>query len=198
MQPSSSSLFFARVALVLSLGCAAWASDPIITVNAPGDGASLTSPVNYIVSATSPDCPGGIVSMRIYSAPFVSAFTGGGSHLNTYINLEPGSYDTVVQAWDHCGNVGKTHVGITVTGQAQPAGFVYTVNNAPPQNAQSNIQAFTIVANGNGALAPTSQGPVNTNQFPVVIVSDKGGYRLYVADFLSGDVFPYFIDRRNG
>jgi 6-phosphogluconolactonase (cycloisomerase 2 family) len=42
------------------------------------------------------------------------------------------------------------------------------------------------------------QGPVPANIQPAAIAADKGGYRLYVADYVSGDVFAYFIDSRNG
>src|SRR5262249_48000849 len=54
------------------------------------------------------------------------------------------------------------------------------------------------VVASNGALAPLLQGPVNTNIFPQSVASDKGGYRLYVGDWQTGDVFPYFINRSNG
>ncbi|MDP9160559.1 MAG: beta-propeller fold lactonase family protein, partial [Acidobacteriota bacterium] len=136
--------------------------------------------------------------MRIYSAPNVSAFTGGGGKIDTYINLQPGTYNTVVQAWDYCGNVGKSYITITVTAVTKPAGFVYALNsyfNADKTN--SNVHGFTIVGS-NGALASTLQGPVSANIEPAAIAADKGGYRLYVADYVSGDVFPYFINSRNG
>ncbi len=59
------------------------------------------------------------------------------------------------------------------------------------------MYGFTIVPS-NGALAPTGQGFVNTNIGPMSAASDSGGYRLYVGDYISGDVFGYFIDRSNG
>ena len=188
-----------RVLSFLGLSLTAFAAGtPIVTVTSPANNSQTTSPVNYVASAVSPGCPQGISVMRIYSAPYVSAFTGAGAKINTYINLQPGTYNTVVQAWDNCGNVGKTTVALTITGEAQPAGFVYTVNSDYNyERTTSNVRGFTIVA-GNGALAPTGQGPVNANVDPVALVSDKGGYRLYVADYVSGDVFAYFMDRRNG
>lgn len=109
----------------LALGHVAFASEPIVHVTSPANKSSVTGPVNYIASASSPDCAQGILAMRIYSAPNVQAFTGSGETLDTYINLEPGTYNTVVQAWDNCGNVGKAYVTINVTGELQPAGFVY-------------------------------------------------------------------------
>ena len=54
--------------------------------------------------------------MRIYTAPGVSAYNVDASSLNPSITLSPATYNTVVQSWDNCGNVGKTFVTITVGG----------------------------------------------------------------------------------
>jgi 6-phosphogluconolactonase (cycloisomerase 2 family) len=194
-------LFFSQVLtvvlLALSLSYFAHASNPVVVVASPINGASVTGPINYVASAVSPDCADGILAIRIYSAPYVEAYTAGGPKLDTYINLQPGTYNTVVQAWDNCGNIGKTSVNITVTGEAQPAGFLFALNYDQSNLSAAYIQGFTIVP-GNGSLALTGQGPVLANEEPVAIASDKGGYRLYAADYISGDVFAYFIDRSNG
>lgn len=182
---------------VLFVSMTAFAATPVVTVTSPANHSQTTSPVNFVASATSPGCAQGISTMRIYSAPHVSAYTGSTSKMNTYINLPQGTYNAVVQAWDNCGNVGKAYVTVTTTGEATPAGFVYAVNTDLSGNTPNNIQGFTIVGS-NGALAPTGQAPVSANVYPASIASDKGGYRLYVGDFISGDVFAYFIDRRNG
>ncbi len=70
--------------------------------------------VHYVASAASAQCAKGIAAMRIYTAPGVSAYTGNSNQLNTYITLSPGTYNTVVQAWDNCGGVGKTPITISV------------------------------------------------------------------------------------
>jgi major membrane immunogen (membrane-anchored lipoprotein) len=57
-----------------------------------------------------------VASVRIYTAPGVSAYTVYASSLNTSITLSAGTYNTVVQSWDNCGNVGKTFVTINVGG----------------------------------------------------------------------------------
>lgn len=186
---------FALCALLMS--AAAFATTPVITVSSPANGAATTSPVNYVAAATSPDCAKGISAVRVYSAPGVSAYTVAGGKLNSYINLLKGTYNTVVQAWDNCGGVAKADVTVTVTGESTPAGFLYTVNTDYFSGDTANyVQGFTIVPNG--ALALTSQGPVKANVAPESVASDKGGYRLYVGDYVSGDVFPYFINRSNG
>lgn len=191
---------FSYALSALLTGTAAFATTPVVTVAAPADGTITTSPINFLATATSPNCAKGISAVEIYSAPGVSAAATGSGNLNTYINLPKGTYNTVVQAFDNCGGVGKADVTITITGEAQPGGFVYTTNTdyTPGQPNKANyVEGFTIVA-GNGALARTWQGPVKANVFPRSVTSDKGGYRLYVGDFISGDVYPYFINRGNG
>ncbi len=73
------------------------------------------TPVFYEAYATNPACAAGIGAMRIYTAPGVNAFTVNGDHLETFLSLPLGSYNTVVQAWDNCGNVAKTAVPLSVT-----------------------------------------------------------------------------------
>lgn len=88
---------------------------PAITVTAPINAAQVTSPVQFTAAAVSPNCTSGVASMRIYTAPGVSAYTTSGASLSITLTLSPGTYNTVVQSWDNCGNVGKTFVTITVT-----------------------------------------------------------------------------------
>jgi hypothetical protein len=89
-----------------------------VTVISPSSGsnggASSGTPIFYDAYATSPDCPTGIAAMRVYTAPGVSAYTVNGDHLETFIALLPGRYNTVVQAWDNCGAVAKTPVSVQV------------------------------------------------------------------------------------
>jgi hypothetical protein len=87
---------------------------PAVTVNEPVNGSQVNSPVQFVASASNPNCAKGVASMRIYSAPGINAYTTDGPSLNTSITLSPGTYNTVVQSWDNCGNVGKTFVTITV------------------------------------------------------------------------------------
>ncbi len=193
--------FLRSISLVLSalfMGTALFATSPIVTVTRPANGSETFAPVHYIASASSPDCAQGISAMRIYSAPGVDAYTVAGIKMNTFINLRLGTYHTVVQAWDNCGGVGKANVTITITGESQPGGFVYaTTSDYFNGNTANFIQGFTIVK-GDGALAQTLQGAVTANEFPLSVASDKGGYRLYVGDYASGDVSAYFINRVNG
>jgi hypothetical protein len=86
--------------------------NPIVV--SPTNGGVPTSPVHFVASATAPNCSAGIASMRIYTAPGVAAYTVNGSSLDTYLSMANGNYNTVIQAWDNCGNVYKTPASITV------------------------------------------------------------------------------------
>jgi 6-phosphogluconolactonase (cycloisomerase 2 family) len=87
---------------------------PMVTVISPRSSSSSGSPVFYEAFATSSGCAKGIAAMRIYTAPGVSAYTTAGAHIEKFITLKPGTYNTVVQAWDNCGGVGKTSVDVMV------------------------------------------------------------------------------------
>src|SRR6266550_1916350 len=105
---------------------------PTVTVIAPKAGASAGSPVFYEAYATSAACTKGIAAMRIYTADHVGAYTVNGAHIETFIKLNPGTYNTVVQAWDNCGGVGKTTVSLTVT---STAGVTVFLPNVPSPSA---------------------------------------------------------------
>jgi 6-phosphogluconolactonase (cycloisomerase 2 family) len=185
----------------LCLAASAFATTPVVTVTSPANKSTVSSPTHFVATASSSGCTKGISAIRIYSAPGVSAYTVSGGNLNGYISLANGTYNAVVQAWDNCGGVGKATVTITVNAQSKPAGFLFTTNSNWVPNGANNINnviGYSIVAGGNGALAQTLQGPVNTNAYPLSVASDKGGYRLYVGDYISGDVYAYYIYRNDG
>jgi 6-phosphogluconolactonase (cycloisomerase 2 family) len=170
----------------------AFATTPVVTVTSPANGSEDASPVNFTASASSPDCSAGIAAMRIYTSPGNGVYTTDADHLDVNLTLAAGSYDTVVQAWDNCGGVGKTPVNITVTGSAlPPPRFLYSSANA-------NLVYEYNVDPSTGAITPTSQGTVATGSQPGRIASDQGGFRLYVLDLGSSDVSAYFINRDDG
>lgn len=182
--------------LLFSLPCLssfASASTPVVTVTSPANGSQVSAPVNFSASASSPDCPGGIAAMRIYAAPGDGVYTVVASQLNTSVNLAAGSYNTVVQAWDNCGGVGKTAINITVTGAALPAArFVYST-----EYRAGKVGGYIADPN-TGELYSNGQTPVWAHWGPTRMASDSGGYRLYVANYTSQDVSAYFINRDNG
>jgi hypothetical protein len=98
-----------------------------VTVSEPQVNSAVSPTVQYVASATS-SCPAGIASMGIYTAPGVLAYTSQGAQLNTLLNLNPGTYHTVVQEWDNCGGSSVAPVAITVGGStaSSSGGGVFT------------------------------------------------------------------------
>lgn len=170
------------------------ATTPVVTVTSPKNGSQDSSPVNFTASASSPDCSAGIASMRIYTAPSQSAYTTDSDKLDVNLTLSAGTYNTVVQAWDNCGGVGKTPVTVTVTAanSGPTPKFLYSSDSNGNRVYGYNINPST------GVITPTSQGSVVTASQPGRIASDQGGYRLYVVNVGSKDVEGYFINRSNG
>jgi hypothetical protein len=88
--------------------------NPGVNVSTPSEGGTVSSPVNYVASATT-GCSKGVASMGIY-VNNVLTYVGNGSSLSTNLNLGSGKYHTVVEEWDHCGGAAYTPIDITVSG----------------------------------------------------------------------------------
>jgi len=130
-------------------------ASPKITVLSPKS-ASGGSPAFYAAYAVSAGCSKGVSSMRIYTAPGVLAYKTSGGHLETFLKLTAGNYNTVVQAWDNCGGVTKTAVplkvksapGVTVympSGKADgsPVHFAASAQNSACAKGISSVRIYT-------------------------------------------------------
>jgi hypothetical protein len=85
----------------------------VVTVAQPSPGATVTSPVHYVASATTNSCAAGIASMGIY-VNNVRVYVVKGAQLNTTIALNPGAQHTVVEEWDYCKGAAVTTINLTV------------------------------------------------------------------------------------
>jgi len=85
-----------------------------VWVSSPTNGGSVGSPVNYVATAST-TCNKGVASMGVY-VNNVLTYVVQGASLNTNLSFNPGTYNTVVEEWDHCGGAAYTPVKITVTG----------------------------------------------------------------------------------
>src|SRR5258708_30263561 len=92
-----------------------------VIVTSPANGATISGSVPYAATATT-SCSKGVASMGIYTAPGVLAYVSQGSTLRTNLNLNTGTYYTVVQEWDNCGGALKTPIKITVNGGVAGSG----------------------------------------------------------------------------
>jgi len=86
-----------------------------VWVTSPTNNSKVISPVNYVATASTTTCSKGVASMGIY-VNNVLQYVVNGASLNTKLNLNPGTYNTVVEEWDYCGGAAYTPVAITVQG----------------------------------------------------------------------------------
>lgn len=96
-----------------------------LTVSNPTAGASVTSPINVVASAT-PKNP--IFFMRVY-VDNVSLYYTSSNSINTQIFVAPGKHNLLVMAEDSGGYVSAIPLTVTVTSQAQTT--ISGIQNVP-------------------------------------------------------------------
>lgn len=87
-----------------------------ISVASPANGATVSSPANFVANAAT-GCSAGVGAMGVYVNNNLVYTVNGGS-LNTQIPLGGGWNNVVVQDWDNCGGVSKQAMNIDVTGSS--------------------------------------------------------------------------------
>lgn len=85
-----------------------------VYVTSPANNSTVSSPANYVATATS-TCSKGVASMGVYVNNQLIVVQNGAS-LNTQLNLGSGTQHTVVEEWDYCGGATYTPVNVTVQG----------------------------------------------------------------------------------
>ena len=123
-----------------------------VTVTSPANGATVSRSVAYAASATT-SCSKGVASMGIYTAPNVLAHVSTGSTLQTTLTLDPGTYYTVVEAWDNCGGAATTPIKITVSEQSG----VYVTSPAS-NSANGSPVKFSATATSSCSKGVSSMG----------------------------------------
>src|ERR1035441_3728241 len=88
-----------------------------VTVSSPANDATVSSPVQYIATATTSTCSKGVASVGVYVNNQLIV-TQSGTSLNKSVSLAPGKYNTVVEEWDYCGGATFTAEAITEIGRA--------------------------------------------------------------------------------
>jgi hypothetical protein len=85
-----------------------------VWVTEPTNNGQVSSPANYVATATTTTCAKGVASMGVYVDNKLT-YVANGASLNTSLTLSPGTYNTVVEEWDYCGGASYSPVNITVT-----------------------------------------------------------------------------------
>ena len=106
------------ILLFASAACGSITQNHITIYTPASSGASVTSPVNFVASASAP-ASRKITAMRIY-VDNVSAYTVYTGSLNTNLNMASGGHYVVVQAWDNTGAVYKNPITVNVAAPKPP------------------------------------------------------------------------------
>lgn len=118
-----------------------------VAVTSPASGASVTSPVRYVATATTATCANGVASMGIYVNNQLM-YVVDGARLDTSLSFNPGAYNTVVEEWDYCGGASYSSVPISV-------GPSMGVTVTSPQNGATYTSSVSYVAS---AKSPCASG----------------------------------------
>ncbi len=110
-----------------------------VTVTSPTNGSTVGTSVNFVASATTSSCSKGVASMGIYPSPNWLVYVVNGASMNTTINLNPGTYNAVVEEWDYCGGAQTRTVTITVQSGT-------SVNVTSPKNNSTVSSSVNYVA----------------------------------------------------
>lgn len=134
-----------------------------LTVSHPTAGASVTSPLNVVASAT-PHNP--IFFMRVY-VDNVSLYYTSSNSINTQIFVAPGKHTLLVMAEDNAGYVSAIPLTVTVTSQAQTT--ISGIQNMP--GWQSCSAVFPAGSQRAGQLCAAGNNNVPTSAMTAGIVT---------------------------
>jgi phospholipase C len=149
---------------VVALFAYAAAASATVSVTSPSNGATVTSPVHYVATATSSTCSDGVASMGIYDDNKL-VYEVSGASLNTELTLSAGSQNTVVEEWDYCGGATTTSIDLTVV-EPEPPAVTITANS--PSILDGGSTVLTVTAGD--ATSVTLSGPSGTTD-----LSSTGG-----------------------
>src|SRR6185437_5801196 len=173
---------FSFVLLLIGFATSAYGVHSVVVASSASGSAG--SHVFYEAFATSFQCAKGVSSMRIYKAPNVIAYTTKGQHIEAFINLAPGTYHTVVQAFDNCGGVGKTAVDVSVSAATGVSVFLPALPYSTPLHIAASAQNAGCAAGINAMRIYIADGvtpyTVNSNQLNTYLDLAEGQYKLTV------------------
>jgi phospholipase C len=115
-----------------------------VTVSTPAAGATVTSPVHYVASATTSTCSKGVASMGVYIDNKL-IYVVDATTLNTSISMATGAEHTVVEEWDKCGGATYTTINLTVE-SSTPAAPTVSISANPPTVTSGSSSTLTVTA----------------------------------------------------
>jgi phospholipase C len=130
-QDAAGTIFKSTINITVGTGsgggpCTLSTTNPSVTICAPGDGATVTSPVNVVAGTTDSNT---VTKMEIY-LDGVGVYGVAANQLNASIPISSsGTHRVAVQAWDNIGQVFKSVVNVTVGSGNPPPGDLSSIKH---------------------------------------------------------------------
>src|SRR5580704_1916680 len=124
--------------IFLMLATSAFAN---VYVSSPTNGATVSSPVHYVATATTSTCSKGVASMGIYVNNKL-VYTVDAASMNYELALAAGAEHTVVEEWDHCGGAAYTTINLTIGSAAPTVG----ISAKPTSISSGSSSTLTVTA----------------------------------------------------
>ncbi|HEY7097915.1 MAG TPA: hypothetical protein VH437_14410 [Terriglobales bacterium] len=138
------------------------------------------SSIHYVAYSDSTDCAAGIASMQIYTSGGNLAYSTHSSYLDVQLPLAPGTYPSVVKAWDNCGGVSAA----TITDTVQSSSGSITVRQPISNVTYSPSVLFAATAT---TTCPTGVAAMGVYDAPHHrAVTQKGAKLDWGGDFYPG------------
>src|SRR6201996_2372747 len=115
-----------------------------VSVSSPAPGATVTSPVHYVATATTSTCSKGVASMGIYVNNKL-IYVVNATKLDHQLSLATGAQHTVVEEWDKCGGASYTTINLTVKSGTLPAPPV-SISSSPTSISKGGSSTLTVKA----------------------------------------------------
>jgi Bacterial Ig-like domain (group 2) len=158
-----------------------------VSVTSPVVNSTVTSPVNYIATATTTTCAKGVAAMGIYVDNKL-AYVVDAAAMNTSLSLATGAQHTVVEEWDRCGGALFATVNLTVEAgvsaptvsiTASPGSIVPGKSSTLTVTASNDTQVVITGTDGSSYPLPVSGGaqvvsPAATTTYTAVASGAKG------------------------
>jgi phospholipase C len=131
-----------------------------VVVTSPLPNSTVTSPVNYVATASTNTCAKGVAAMGIYVNNSLVYVAQGAQQINTQLSLSAGAQHTVVEEWDYCGGAAYTTINITVGASSAPT--LTLTANSPSISSGSSATLTATATNTTSVVITGTDGSMYT------------------------------------
>lgn len=116
-----------------------------VNVSSPANGATVSSPVSFVASATA-SCSAGVAAMGVYVNNNL-VYTVQGSSINKQLAVGGGWNYVVVQEWDKCGGASTKPMNINVAGTGSGGNTIWAIQGAGGWNKWGELPPTMNICN---------------------------------------------------